>query len=268
MRRLDSLRASSAPAAVFFDAVHTLFDLHPSFAGAFSQICGDFGYRIELERFEAVMKPMLREVEQQARAADSHPCSHESLVAHWMEFNRRVFRGVGIDGDIEALAHEVERRFDSGQYAYVYPASFEVLERVRALGVVTGILSNGTLGMENCLRVLGLAERVDVVLVSAALGYEKPDAQVFRLAEEAVGFAASHCFLVGDNFWADVAGARRAGWRTAWYNPEGRALPEPAEMINRLEDFPALVERWVSTLPGPAGSKHRRRRTASPRREQ
>ncbi len=235
----------SSPGAVFFDAVHTLFDLHPTYAGAFAQAAADFGYSVELEAVEKALVPLLAALDERKRAPEGHACTPESLLAEWVEFNHALFRAVGVDGDAMRLSLEIERRFDSGDYAAVYPGAVEVLERVRALGFRTGILSNGTAGMENCLKVLGLADGVDIVVISALVGYEKPAVEIFRRAEEEMGVPAERCLLVGDNYWADIAGAQRAGWRSLWLNRNGREAPGPCEGISRLEEMLPRVEAWA-----------------------
>jgi len=232
-------------AAVFFDAVHTLFDLEPDYAGAFARVACDFGYEVDRCQVEVALVPLLADLDRRKRAEGSHTCTPESLEAEWIEFNNAVFRAVGVDGDILALSLEVERRFDSGLYAAVYPEAFEVLGEVRGMGVATGIISNGTKGMETCLRVLGLTDRVNTVLVSALVGYEKPAAEIFRQAEARVGVPAERCLLVGDNYWADIAGARRAGWEALWFNPQGKPAPAPCREVRCLREVIAEVRGWV-----------------------
>lgn len=232
---------SAPPAAVFFDAVHTLFDLQPDYAGAFARVARDFGYEVETSRVETALVPLLEDLDRRKRSDVSHACTPESLEQEWIEFNKVLFRAVGIEGDVHALSLELERRFDSGLYAAVYPEVEAILGRVRALGFSMGIISNGTAGMENCLRVLGLTDRVDTVLVSALVGHEKPAVEIFRRAEELVGLPAEQCLLVGDNYWADIVGAQRAGWGAIWLNRKGKPAPEPCVEVTSLSEVPELA---------------------------
>lgn len=239
--------AAPAPAAVYFDAVHTLFDLEPDYAGAFARVARDFGYPVELPQVEAALIPLLDDLDRRKKSDISHACTPESLEQEWIDFNNALFRAVGIDGDALALSLEVERRFDSGLYATVYPEAWPALDAVAAMGVATGIISNGTKGMVNCLEVLGLSKRVGRVLVSALVGFEKPATEIFREAERAVGLPPERCLLIGDNYWADVAGAKRAGWEAIWLNPKSKPAPGPVPCreIRSLAEAPALVRAWL-----------------------
>jgi len=239
---------SPAPtAAVYFDAVHTLFDLEPDYAGAFARVARDFGYTVEIKQVEEALVPLLEDLDRRKKSDGSHACTPESLEVEWIEFNNALFRSVGIDGDAPALSVELERRFDSGLYATVYPEAWNALDAIAAMGVATGIISNGTKGMVNCLRVLGLSERVGRVFVSALVGFEKPATEIFREAERAVGLTAERCLLIGDNYWADVAGAKRAGWEAIWLNPKSKPAPEPGACreIRSLAEAPAIVTAWL-----------------------
>lgn len=235
---------------VCFDAVFTLFDLHPTFSGAFARVCHDFGYPVEDVRVEEVMGECLKRHEEEVRGRVSHACSHESLVDQWVRFNHEVFEALGIEGDALALSLELERRFDSGEYAHVFAGAVETIRRVKGLGVTTAIVSNGTGGMATCLRALGLEAEVDFVVISALAGWEKPAVEIFRVAQARGGVGnPARCVMLGDNHFADVRGARDAGWRAVWYNPKGKPAPEgdeATEAIGSLEEFPGWVERWLT----------------------
>lgn len=72
------------------------------------------------------------------------------------------------------------------------------------------VLSNNVPELEVNLGLLGLGEVVDVVVCSAAIGYEKPHPEAYRCALRAAGDPKTR-WMVGDNLQADVLGAERAG---------------------------------------------------------
>jgi len=51
----------------------------------------------------------------------------------------------------------------------------------------------------------------DAVIISAEVGFEKPDARIFKIAEERLGVPASEVLFIGDHVENDIAGAARAG---------------------------------------------------------
>jgi FMN phosphatase YigB (HAD superfamily) len=84
------------------------------------------------------------------------------------------------------------------------------------------------------------------VVVSARVGAIKPDAAIFRAAEDALGMRgapAGTILHVGDDRRADVAGARRAGWRAAWLRRPNPGSPLPGAGLEPDQgDPPADLE--------------------------
>lgn len=76
-----------------------------------------------------------------------------------------------------------------------------------------GLLSNYICGVSirKSLDNIGLAPYFDAVVVSADVGYVKPHPLPFQRITDALGAAPHECLFVGDNWLADVQGAKRAG---------------------------------------------------------
>ncbi len=89
--------------------------------------------------------------------------------------------------------------------------AFDTLDR---LGLRRGIVSNWQKGLSHFLRELGILDRVDFVVVSAEVGYQKPDVEMFEIAAERMGLATESILHVGDHPVEDVAAAQKAGFRT------------------------------------------------------
>lgn len=103
-----------------------------------------------------------------------------------------------------------------------------------------GVVSNFFLaGLPRALLARhGLAARFAFVLDSATTGWRKPDARMYRRALEAGGATgdASRVLMVGDEWRADIAGARAAGLRPLWYS-RGEP-PEPdVEVLRHWDAF-------------------------------
>ncbi|GAB4315604.1 MAG: hypothetical protein Kow0059_07760 [Candidatus Sumerlaeia bacterium] len=233
--------------AVFLDAAQTLFDLKPSYAGAFAQVCRDFGYQVSEASVAAAVTELEGRERARIRRREGLRVSVEGLYARWVALNRFIFERVGVNGDAEALACEMERRFDSGRYAQVYPDVFPALRELRALGWRLGIISNGTAGMKGCLEHIGLTEGMDCVIISALVGWEKPAREIFEEALRQTGLAAEETVFVGDHFWCDVQGALEVGMRAVWLVRSGvfpPDLPEgapPCPVIKSLAELAPLL---------------------------
>jgi HAD superfamily hydrolase (TIGR01509 family) len=94
-----------------------------------------------------------------------------------------------------------------------------------------------------------IATLFDAVVVSADIGYVKPHPDPFRRVLEELGLPPDACVFVGDNWLADVQGAKRTGMQavlTTEYRPYERFDPEPNDFepdarIAQLSELPALL---------------------------
>ena len=106
------------------------------------------------------------------------------------------------------------------------------LERLARRGFALAILSNWPLALtiDRFAEVHGWMRWLRAVVVSQRVGIIKPHPAIFRAAAEALGLGdspAGRVLHVGDDWAADVVGARRAGWRVAYLRGRQRDTPLP-----------------------------------------
>ncbi|TCC20048.1 HAD family hydrolase [Kribbella speibonae] len=93
-----------------------------------------------------------------------------------------------------------------------YPDARPALEVARSNGWRIGVLTNGSTKQQNAkLRAIGLADLIDVVCTSEALGVSKPDPRAYQGVCEALGVEPSETMMIGDNLELDVVAAQAAG---------------------------------------------------------
>jgi HAD superfamily hydrolase (TIGR01509 family) len=85
------------------------------------------------------------------------------------------------------------------------------LARLKAAGLLLGVVSNSEGRVEEALEAAGLRDYFDVVVDSGVLGIEKPDPRIFQAALQALHVAPEEAFYVGDLYEVDVLGAQSAG---------------------------------------------------------
>ena len=104
----------------------------------------------------------------------------------------------------------------------------DFLDGLSSAGVPVVLVSNsmwpGYL-VDRQVAVAGLLDRLPRRLYSSGLGLRKPRAEVFAAGLAQVGVAASQAVFVGDDWTADVAGARACGLRALWLHPLGGGGP-------------------------------------------
>jgi len=121
---------------------------------------------------------------------------------------------------------------------------------------VLGILSNWPLAatVDRYAEAAGWAPHLRAIVVSQRIGTIKPHAAIFEAARQALGDPPPERLLhVGDDWAADVVGAKRAGWRAAFLDgrPHDSPLPDSARddsvtadfELTKLADLEAALDR-------------------------
>jgi FMN phosphatase YigB (HAD superfamily) len=84
---------------------------------------------------------------------------------------------------------------------------------------MVGVISNSNGSVRLALERAGLAGELDFVIDSSVVGVAKPDPRIFGLGLLAAGARAGETVYVGDSYFADVVGARRAGLGAVLFDP-------------------------------------------------
>jgi 2-haloacid dehalogenase len=126
-----------------------------------------------------------------------------------------------------------------------FPEVPEMLARVRAAGLTTAILSNGTPAMlAAAVGAARLGDLFDAVLSVEEASAFKPDPRVYQLAVDRLGTPAASIAFVSSNGW-DAHAASAFGMQVVWCNRYGQRrerLPgAPDREITTLADLPAFV---------------------------
>jgi 2-haloacid dehalogenase len=122
-----------------------------------------------------------------------------------------------------------------------YPDARTTLAALRARGLKTAILSNGTPKMlDAAVTAAGMSRDFDALLSVDSVKMFKPRMEVYRLATEALKVAPQEVVFASSNRW-DVMGARAFGFRPVWINRAG--MPEEYPDL-----APVSVVRDLSSL--------------------
>lgn len=124
------------------------------------------------------------------------------------------------------------------------PAVPAVLARLRAAGIRTVILSNGSPAFQRTkLRACGAEPffKRSEVLISGALGMAKPDPRAFHVLLETLGLPAAEVLFVGDDPLRDIAGASAAGLMACQLLRPGRERVAGVPRIGSLAELPDLI---------------------------
>ena len=170
--------------------------------------------------------------------------------------------GAIVDAYSAAFVHRMSPVADAGA----------TLEALASRGFSLAILSNWPLGLtiDRFAEAHGWTRWLRSIVVSQRVGIIKPHPAIFRAAEVALGVGEDRrdrMLHVGDDWAADVVGARRAGWRVAYLRGRQDDTPLPTSEpgddlvldvpvvpdleIDELSDLDALIEPASATAAVP-----------------
>ncbi len=219
------------PRAILFDAGNTLLQMnYPAIAEYLAA------------RGHSLAVGQVREAEQRARVRLDDDLasgvSTESKDTHG-RYLRYVLLHLGITDEDEVQTIARWRRGYNppvGLWNQADPEAAAALRRVKAAGLIAGVISNSNGSVRFILEATGLARDLDFIIDSAVVGVEKPDPRIFRLALEHARVPPEAAFYVGDLYSVDVIGARGAGLDAVLLDPCGFWGPRDCPLARGLED--------------------------------
>jgi putative hydrolase of the HAD superfamily len=129
----------------------------------------------------------------------------------------------------------------------VEPPVLDALDRLRAAGIRTGLVSDAAADDVESWDRSPLTTRLDVAVFSYQVGIRKPDARIYRLALDALGTSPNDALFVGDGGSNEHRGARDLGMRTVLVTRLASHWPPEVLEARRpyadfeLPDVPALI---------------------------
>lgn len=203
-----------APAALLLDAMGTLIGLRRSVGHTYADVARRHGVMVEPAAIDQAFPSVLRQAPPLAFPGLEGP---ELLSAEHQWWGQRIqdtLRSTG--GDLDEfelppqLALELFERFAEPDLWRVYPDVIGPMGRWHGAGLRLAVVSNFDQRLHGLLEALGLAQLLELVVVSSAAGATKPSPLPFQLALEGLGLRPDQVWHVGDSP-EDVAGARAAG---------------------------------------------------------
>lgn len=208
--------SKSAPKFIFFDAGFTLLEPNPSVGFHYAELAREYGVDVPadvLDRAFFVAWKAVRKT-QPATLKVPYGITDDESRGFWTQVVRECFAaaGGGVPQPPEYYARLYDR-FAEARCWRLYPDVPEALGVLRKAGIPWGILSNWDARLRSV--VAGFPDLADckLLVISSEAGAEKPDPEIFRVAEAKCGFAGNDVVLFGDDAEADGVGAERVGWR-------------------------------------------------------
>jgi HAD superfamily hydrolase (TIGR01549 family) len=151
-----------------------------------------------------------------------------------------VLRNAGVDLSEQVLAAVEElRAYHAAHNLWEHvPGDVEpALERLAGLGLKLVVVSNANGVLHAMFDRVGLTRYFHCICDSCVEGVEKPDPRFFQIAMERSGAGPETTLHVGDLYFVDVIGARRAGLRQMLLDPLDLYGAYDVERVRTLDEL-------------------------------
>jgi putative hydrolase of the HAD superfamily len=219
--------------AVLLDAFGTLVVLDDP-AGRLGALLAAEGHPHPPERVAAALRAEVLHY----RAHHDEGRDAASLAS--LRLNCAAVLAEGLGDDVPPLPRLTELLVDALRFELL-PDALPALDAMVGAGLRLGVVSNWDCGLGDVLAGLGVADRFEVVAVSAVVGAGKPDPRIFRHALDGLQVAPEAALHCGDLPAYDCAGAAAAGVRGVLIDRAGVAADGPCPRIRSLPELLPLA---------------------------
>ena len=216
--------------AYVFDAYGTLFDVHSAIA-RHREAAGP-----DADRFSEAWRIKQLEYAWMLSAA-GHYLDFWTLTERALD--HAFARFPSVDRTLRATLLDAYFKLDA------FPDARDALAALKAKGLKTAILSNGSPKMLNgAVEAAKVGDVLDAVLSVDTIRIYKPRMEVYALVTDTFKLAPSDVAFISSNRW-DVMGATAFGFRCVWVNranmPDEYPEFAPVKVVQSLSALPALA---------------------------
>lgn len=168
----------------------------------------------------------------------------------WEQFTDRLFDRIHVRGaePVSAAAHaDAVSQLMGPPSLALYDDVMPTLEWLKSSGLRKGIVSNWQKGLSHFCRELGILDYMDFVVVSAEVGFQKPDVQMFEIASQRLGLPPQNILHIGDNPIQDVAAALSSGFQCVHLMREDSVETPVEPVIASLREVAPIVQKSLGS---------------------
>jgi putative hydrolase of the HAD superfamily len=209
---------------IFFDVGNTL--LFPNRAKILAPITSN--RHPTLEQWQTLERSTKREFDQ---GMQSGRVDH----SFWWIFHTHLLQQLGMDAGLREVL--VENTQKSANWDQILPGTRDALELIGQKFRIA-VISNSDGRIEQVLSRCNIADCFESITDSGTVGVEKPRAEIFEAALNAMKSRADESLYVGDLYSVDYVGSRNVGMQAVLFDVPGayrdRELPR-VESLQQLE---------------------------------
>lgn len=231
--------------AIFFDLDGTLRHSVPTGGDVFTEYAVSLGLHVNSEdRVRAVRWEHLYWASSADLSNDilAHTYDTENF---WTEYSRRRLIALGTS---PAMAVELAGKVSLHMSEAYKPRSVvpddvrQTLMELKQAGYVMAVLSNRDKPFQDVLDSHGISEFFSFSLSGGEVDSYKPKPGLFEHALNRARIAPEQAIYVGDNYFADVVGSRRAGLQPVLFDPDMIFPEADCKTIHSFNELNSVIK--------------------------
>ncbi len=233
--------------AIFFDLDGTLRHTVPLGSDVFTEKAIGLGLLISEEtkqetgRWEHFYWAQSSDLKRDVAKFDGDDNDH----AFWNNYAQRRLAKLGATPEQVDTFYPLINKHMMNDYDpknWVPPELYEVLPALRTEGYILAVLSNRRTPFMETMEELSLDKHFDLIVAAGDIGSWKPDPKVFEHLLTHFELAPEETVYIGDNYYADVVGARNAGLAPILYDPRGIFPDADCPRITSFNDLAGVLQ--------------------------
>lgn len=217
---------------IFFDLDHTLWDFEKNSDLAFKTIFKKHTLNVEFEKFANYYRPInqkywkLFREEKVSKSELRYGRLKETFTKIKFNVSDDIINSLAVDY-IEVLPNN-NHLFDGAIETLKY------LQNTYKLHIIT----NGFNEVQyQKLENSGIKSYFNKIITSEAAGVKKPNPKIFNFALEKAKALSNESIMIGDNWEADIMGAKNAGLDVIYFNIGNQPVSENIKSVHNLNDI-------------------------------
>jgi putative hydrolase of the HAD superfamily len=238
--------------AIFFDLDGTIRHNEPRGSDVFAGHAARLGLRV---RDDDLLRAMRWEHYYWANSLDlsaDRARFDGDEAGFWTHYSQRQLIALGASpsqaADMARPMHAY--MLDSFKPRSIVPSELPAaLTALRDAGIPLGVISNRSTSFQDELVELGLAPFFAYSLAAGEIDAWKPEPGIFLHACRHIEVQPDHAAYVGDNYFADVVGARNAGLIPVLHDPRGIFDDPECAVIRSFTELPQALGIQLAGQP-------------------
>ncbi|PCI04844.1 MAG: noncanonical pyrimidine nucleotidase, YjjG family [Flavobacteriaceae bacterium] len=215
---------------VFFDLDHTLWDFETNSKLAFIAIFKRHKVKVDMAKFFNYYVPINAKY---WRLFSKDKITKEALKTGRLRDTFKILKLSISEAEIQVLATAYIKELPKNNE--LFPGVFDILNYLKGKKYRLHMITNGFNEVQyEKLKASKLNPYFNVIITSENVGVKKPNPIIFNEAVKSAETKMTHSIMIGDNWEADIMGAKNAGMEAIFCNFDNKPVAENIKSVSNL----------------------------------